>query len=115
LTITWIPQILHNAIYRNQTSIPLINIILNTLNKILIPIYFRGCPTNIFYVKTDMNFIYFCLGIIGFELLFLYLQTLCGPRFFIPCKFQVNDHKFYYTKEELLSYKKEFEHVNNLK
>jgi hypothetical protein len=65
--ITWIPQIIHNAMYKNNSSMPLIALILITFNKILIPFYFRGCPKNLFQLKTDINIIYVCTGIIVFE------------------------------------------------
>jgi hypothetical protein len=43
------------------------------------------------------------------------MQTVFGPRFFIPCKFQSdNKHKFYRTKDEILETNKDYEYVNNL-
>jgi len=68
--VTWLPQIIYNIVYKNRTSMPIITIILNTINKLFIPVYFRGCRENIFKVRTDMNFTYLILGIMTFEVIF---------------------------------------------
>jgi hypothetical protein len=112
--ITWIPQIIHNAVYRNQISLPLITIFLNSLNKVIIPVYFRGCPKNIFRVKPDLGFLLIALSIVGVEIVILVMQTCWNPRFFIPCKQRVAEHKYYYSKNELLALKPEFEKVTKL-
>lgn len=62
--VTWTPQIIYNFIYNNQTSMPLINIFLNSFNKVLIPFYFRGYSQNIFNIKTDLNLVYLCSAIL---------------------------------------------------
>jgi hypothetical protein len=75
LIITWSPQIIYNSLYNNRVSLPLINIFLNTFNKILIPIYFRGCSQNIFHIKYNTTFIYICLVIISAQVnYFIYLD-----------------------------------------
>ena len=38
VTFTWIPQIIYNFINNNKTSLPLICVIIMSLNKIMIPV-----------------------------------------------------------------------------
>lgn len=73
--------------------------------------YFRGCPENIFYVRTDSTLVLTCLLIILVEILVMYLQAILGSRFFFPFRMKVPEHKFFYNKEELLNYKKDLEYV----
>lgn len=54
---TWIPQIIYNVIYNNRMSMPMINIILFSLNKMFLPFYFRGYPGNLFKLSTDLKFL----------------------------------------------------------
>jgi hypothetical protein len=110
LILTWIPQIFHNAFYNNQAGIPLINILLISLNKLVIPIYFRGYTDNIFHIKTSISYVYLFSAIILFEIFFVQLQSVWSPRFFIPCKFYSNTHQIYKTKDELLATKNEYEY-----
>lgn len=57
---TWIPQIIFNMIYKNRMSLPIMNILLTSLNKVFLPFYFRGCPQNFFQLKTDFYFVMGC-------------------------------------------------------
>ncbi len=67
IIFTWIPQIVFNAVYRNRTSMPILNIILFGLNKIFLPFYFRGCPENFFQLSTDYKFILICFTCLVIE------------------------------------------------
>jgi hypothetical protein len=84
---------------------------LNTLNKVAIPLYFRGCPQNILDIKPDYSFIYLALVVVVVQIIILFLQTILGPRFFMPCKKEVG-HRFYYTIEELIALKPDFSKVS---
>lgn len=39
ITMTWIPQIIHNAMTRNRTSLPLLYIFVISVNKVIVPVY----------------------------------------------------------------------------
>ena len=108
LMMTWLPQIINNIIFKNQFSFPWINIILISINKLMIPLYFRASEHNIFYIKPDSFYIYQFTGVILIQLLILQLQCLFGPRFFIPSKFCQVGHQFYRTREELLDAKNKY-------
>lgn len=108
LIFTWLPQIIFNAIYKNKMSMPLINIVLTSLNKMFIPFYSRGCPENLFQIKSNSTFINICVLSIILEIFFLYSQTVFGPRWFIPKWFRCSardsaDFDFYKTKAEVLA------------
>jgi hypothetical protein len=38
ILLTWIPQIIFNYLYNNYTSLPIINIIIISINKVSIPV-----------------------------------------------------------------------------
>jgi transmembrane E3 ubiquitin-protein ligase len=71
IVLTWIPQIIYNAIYKNRLSMPLMNIILMGVNKVFLPFYFRGCPENFFQLSHDYKFISICLVCLILEVKFL--------------------------------------------
>ena len=102
--LLWIPQILHNIINNNKFIFPLIYIIGNTLDRIIIPLYFRGFD-NFFSVKKNLLFIIFMLSFIILCIIILYLQLFYGNRFFLSEKCQIEEFNYYRTKEELISYK----------
>jgi hypothetical protein len=68
---TWIPQIVYNVIYNNRMSMPIINIVLLSLNKLFLPFYFRGYTDNLFKLSTDLNFL-----LIGLFVMFLQVSRL---------------------------------------
>ena len=102
--ILWVPQILQNIIKNNKFIFPLIYIIGNTLDRIIIPLYFRGFD-NFFSVKKNLLFIHFILSFIVLCIIILYLQLFFGNRFFLTEKYQKEDFNYYKTKEELIAYK----------
>ncbi len=102
--ILWVPQILQNIIKNNKFIFPLIYIIGNTLDRIIIPLYFRGFD-NFFSVKKNLLFILFILSFIILCIIILYLQLFFGNRFFLSEKYQKEDFNYYRTKEELIAYK----------
>lgn len=57
IMLTWLPQILYNFIYNNKRSMPLINIILMSINRVALPIYIRGFKDNIFQLRADIDFV----------------------------------------------------------
>ncbi len=100
--LTWIPQIILNAVNKNKISMPIMNILLTSLNKLFLPFYFRGCPDNFFQLKDDIYFVLLCLGAISIELAFMYSQTVLGPRWFLPSSYRSSGFDFYKTKSEIL-------------
>jgi hypothetical protein len=60
ICLTWIPQIIFNCITKNRISMPGVNILLTSINKMFLPFYFRGCPDNFFQFSYDYHFIWLC-------------------------------------------------------
>ena len=67
----WTPQILHNISQNNKYIYPTIYIITTTLNRIMIPFYFRGYESNFAYLKTEKFLIIKLFSYILFTIIFL--------------------------------------------
>ena len=101
LVFMWVPQIISNAINNNKSSLPLLYILASSIDRIVIPYYFRGYNNNFTRIRGDPNFIVILSVVVVVTIVIMYLQLCFGPRFFLPCK--INDEFDYYkTKEELL-------------
>ena len=105
----WIPQIIHNIISNNKFSFPLFYLIGNTLDRIIIPFYFRGYDDNFIRVKKNLSFILILLSFIIFCIFILYLQLFLGNRFLFPQKCKIEEYNYYKTKEELIAFKDNIE------
>jgi hypothetical protein len=79
-----LPQIIHNTRIGNRTGFEPLYVFGYIGFRFLIPLYERGCPKNHFMLTPmpELVIILFFLYIIQAFLLFL--QSVCGPRFFIP-------------------------------
>jgi ABC-type Mn2+/Zn2+ transport system permease subunit len=55
--------------------------------RVILPLYYRGCPENIYTIQPDTAFCIVWSSIFAIQIITLYIQKLCGPRFFIPKKF----------------------------
>ena len=42
----------------------------------------------------------------------MYFQSVFGPRFFFPVKSSGSIHRYYYTKEEIINFNKDYENVS---
>jgi len=107
----WTPQIIYNAIHYNKFNYPFFYIICSTVERLFFGFYFRAHDDNFFKIKGNKNFIYYLLVYIILNYIILILQTLKGPRFFMPKKYQKEDFDFYKTKEELLEYSPDIANV----
>ena len=101
----WTPQIIHNIITYNKYNYPLIYIVAITLDRLMIPFYFRGNNNNFLNIKTDINFLIGISGYIFLTIFILYFQVLFGPRFMLSKKYKKKEIDFYRSKVELLKEK----------
>ena len=60
--MTWIPQIVHNAVYKNRLSFPLLYIFITTINKIFVPLYYRTFKGNFLKFESDYSFTFLTIG-----------------------------------------------------
>ena len=102
--ILWTPQILHNAIYNNRYNYPFFYIIISSVERMFFGFYFRAYDNNFYKIKGHKTFIYIILLYFIINIIILVSQTLKGPRFFLPKKYQKGVFDFYKTKEELLEF-----------
>ena len=101
--VLWTPQILHNAIYYNKYNYPFFYTITSSIERLFFGFYFRGYNNNFYRIKGD-KLIYIIILYFIINIIILVLQTLKGPRFFMPKIYQKEDYDFYKTKDELLEY-----------
>lgn len=101
----WTPQILYNVKENNRVSLPLVFLIVTSLNRIFPTLYFRGYSKNFFEFSTDYHLIAFCFIILTLSTLLLYSQTFWGPRWFLPKKYRRKGFDFYKTEEEVRNFR----------
>ena len=109
--ILWTPQIVHNAIYYNKYNYPFFYIIISTIERMFFGFYFRAYDKNFYKIKGDKTFIYIIVLYFIINIIILVSQTLKGPRFFLPKKYQKDAYDFYKTKEELLELSSDISNV----
>ena len=98
----WTPQIIHNTRQYNKYNYPLIFILAITLDRMIVPFYFRGNDKNFLNIKSDKNFVIYVAGFIFASIIFLYLQLFLGPRFMLSKKYQKIEIDFHKSKAEIL-------------
>ena len=101
----WLPQIIFNYIRNNKVGLPLIYILICTVDRMALPLYFRGYNNNLFHIRNDISFIscicvYLCLNVCV-----LYVQVCCGGRFVLTKKMRRKVFEYYKSKDELLKVK----------
>ena len=80
----------------------------NLTNKL----YFRACSANFMKTKTDIHFGIIMISVVMFEIIFMYLQSICGPLFFLPsCLYKTNRKKHYFSKKDLIKIDNELAYV----
>ena len=98
----WTPQIIHNINRYNKYSYPLIYILSTTVDRMIIPFYFRSRNSNLLSIKTDTKFLSYVAGYILITIIILYLQIFLGPRFMLCKRFKRVELNFYRSKAQLL-------------
>lgn len=86
--IAWLPQILHNIFNRNRLCLPYLSIIALSLNKIVMPFYFRANEDNMFQIKKKAESVYLACAVLLVEAVVLILQSAIDPLFFLPDRFK---------------------------
>lgn len=78
-----------------------------SLNKIVLPLYFRFREDNIFHLRPYKNFALYLVIILLGEGFIYYSQILFGPRYFCPCIDESNS--IYKNKNDLYNLNKDLE------
>ncbi|TNV80753.1 hypothetical protein FGO68_gene392 [Halteria grandinella] len=63
----------------------------------LLPLYLRGCPTNIMSLKPSPTFITAYLFVIGLQFGIMHIQQTKGPKYLIPKRFRAQQYNYLQT------------------
>ena len=101
----WLPQIVFNVIKNNKVGLPLIYVLICTIDRIGLPFYFRGYNGNLFRIRRDWSFVCgWSLFLIG-NVVVMYLQLFMGSRFILPKAMRGNVFEYYKSKDEVMKMK----------
>jgi len=91
----WIPQIICNITRDCKHPLKPQYIIGTSLARLLIPLYFYGCPQNFIHMEPNPRFCVVLFCYVSLQALFLILQDqfgsrFCVPKMFFPKKYEYN-------------------------
>lgn len=93
---------------------PLLAIFSISINKLLIPCYFRAFEKNMFHFSVVKNLSLIIVIIIILEIVVMYSQIVFGPRFFYFNNYFDDRTSLYKSKQELLTFRKDFDKADCL-
>jgi hypothetical protein len=98
---TWFFQIYHSV--KNSTKPPMSfeYIFSFTLGKMIIPIYLKAYPYNIFELKPSYTKVIIISLTLLIELIIISLQKILGPKFFIPKYLKGEQYDYYRNNNEI--------------
>jgi hypothetical protein len=85
--LVFLPQIVHNVRKGNNPQFYYAYILGLLGMRIVLPLYYRGCPDNIYIIEPNKAFCVVWGSLFAIQILILFVQKQFGPRFFIPKKF----------------------------
>jgi hypothetical protein len=95
----WLPQIVHNAVYRIKRPLRPRFILVMSTTRLAIPLYHSLCPQNylnlLVHSGTFPVFGWTLLGLVAAETAVLLAQHYKGPRCFLPSKFFPPAYSYY--------------------
>lgn len=101
----WIPQIIDNLRFNNNISLPLIYVLIVTLDRLFVSFYFKSYSNNCFGSSPEMGFMSLIALMVFTVILLMYSQMIFGPRWFFPYKLSMNQYDYYKTEEEIYKIK----------
>jgi hypothetical protein len=106
----WIPQIICNIRKDSVRSLLRGYIVVTSIMRLLLPMYFYGCPHNFVKADTDHVFLLLLLLFVSLQVAILLTQDYYGPRWFLPFTFVRYN---YFRPLEELHNRKFVGHSNN--
>ena len=103
--ILWLPQIIFNCIRNNIVGLPFMYILITTLDRMFLPLYFRGYNKNLFRIRNDTTFIIGVCVYLGVNVCVLYVQVCCGGRCALTKTMKRKAFEYYKSRDELLKVK----------
>jgi hypothetical protein len=82
--LLFVPQIVHNVRKGNNPFFYAYYIFGVLGMRMILPLYYRGCPSNIYVIEPSSAFCAIWVSLFAIQSTILYLQHKLGPRFFIP-------------------------------
>jgi len=80
----FVPQIYCNATRDSNHALTTQYIIGMGFSRLLLPLYFYGCPVNFLHAEPHPTFAQYLVGWMILQVTILLLQDFLGPRFFVP-------------------------------
>ena len=92
---TWIFQIIYSVKTSTKPPQPFSYLFLFTFFKMLIPIYIKAYPDNIFQFEPAYNKVIIIIITLFIEYIIISLQKILGPKFFIPQFLKGKQYDYY--------------------
>jgi len=91
----WVPQIISNA--KRSIKRPFLwkYVIGISITRLVIPLYFYGCPYNFIQLEPKYGFSQFLVFWMILQVVVLWLQSFLGPQFFIPKSMLPPKYQYY--------------------
>ena len=111
---SFIPQIVYNAFHFRETpnAIPKKNILGLMLNKMYLPLYFKGYSGNVFKTKVNNMFVWSYVAVLALQIVVLLLQNKYGGDVVVPYKCRKGYYKYTKNVRDVIRTYAEF-HSNN--
>lgn len=94
MSLYLVPQIIHNAMKGGRIEFDQ-NYMFNIIGlRILLPLYFRGCPENLMLLRPSFTFCSGLIAIVGVQVLLVYYQSIYGSKFFVPSRFLPKQYNY---------------------
>ncbi|CAO3677518.1 unnamed protein product [Rhizopus stolonifer] len=82
----WVPQIIRNIWRGCRKPLSHRYILVMSVTRLSVPLYFYGCPTNLIGHETT-PWVWAIAAYVGLQVIVMFLQDAFGPRLFVPSKY----------------------------
>lgn len=98
--LLWVPQIVRNMRTNNKIALPIFTVFIESVSRLSLYYYCYGFNQNIFGFSTHPYFVGSLIIIVILQILWLYTQSIFGPNWCLPLKFQKEGH-IYITPDQV--------------
>jgi hypothetical protein len=92
----WVPQIVRSYLRRSRFGPEPYFVYFLTLSHTFLPIYLRGCPSNVFERQPNYIFTLIFIAYLALQIFVVLQQRKRNPRFFVPLAWRKNPNAFNY-------------------
>ncbi|KAG1174625.1 hypothetical protein G6F70_004731 [Rhizopus microsporus] len=90
----WVPQIVRNIWRGCRRPLSHTYILVMSITRLSIPLYFYGCPTNLIGHETS-SWIWVIVAYVGLQVVILFLQDAFGPRLVVPSRYLPDTYDYH--------------------